>query len=73
MECTMPEKEAEPLYLSVPQAARVFAVSQWSIRDLISRGVIDAKRFGRRQLPVFNSLKRHFDALPDAARPQRAD
>lgn len=36
-----------PLVLDVAQTARVFGVSEWTVRDLIKRGELDHVRLGR--------------------------
>jgi hypothetical protein len=55
-------------YVSARQGAAVFGISPWAVRDLVRRRVIPGKRWGRRVLPHFPSLKAHMEALPDAAK-----
>jgi hypothetical protein len=66
----------EPEYVSVAIAEATFGISAWCIRDLIRRGLVDAKRYGaRRLLPSYQSLKDHIEGLPDAktTRPSPAE
>jgi hypothetical protein len=56
-----------PEFVSTKFASQTSGLSQWSIRDLVRRGLIDAKRFGRRVLPRYASLRAYLESLPDAA------
>jgi excisionase family DNA binding protein len=53
----------EPLLLSVKEAARMIGLSAWSVRQLVADGEIRARKFGRRVLPEFKSVKAFVDGM----------
>jgi hypothetical protein len=60
-----PAQNAE--WVGARQAAAVFGISPWAVRDLVRREVVEGKRWGRRVLAKYADLKKHIDALPSAA------
>jgi hypothetical protein len=62
----MLDSALEPQYVSIRDAAKFSAVSEWTIKNLLRQGVLEARKSGRRTLVVFESVKRHAAALPDA-------
>ena len=58
---------APPITVSVADAAKFSGLSQWSIRDLIYKGILDARRHGRRVLVVYRSLVDYLESLEEAA------
>jgi excisionase family DNA binding protein len=56
----------EPMFVSVRDAAVVLALSAWTIRDMLKRGVLTAKKSGRRTLVTMESIRAHAEGLPDA-------
>lgn len=53
--------------LSVADAARLTGLSEWTIRDLVYRGVVDARRHGRRVLVLAASLREYIAELDPIA------
>jgi hypothetical protein len=56
----------EPVLVTIQAAARMIGNSQWTVRDKIKRGVLDAKKDGKRVLVTVTSIRRHVDGLPAA-------
>ena len=56
----------EPAFVSKDDAARYIGGSIWQVEELLRRGVLKAKKSGRRTLVVFESVKAHAASLPDA-------
>ena len=56
----------EPLLISIKDAAKLVGLSEWSVEDLLRRGIYRAKKAGRRTLIEFASVKAHTAALPSA-------
>ena len=55
--------ELQPITISVTKAAELTGLSEWTIRDLIYKGVIDTRRHGRRVLVLYSSLKSYVESL----------
>lgn len=56
----------EPIFLSVGEAAKVLAVSKWSVWQSLRLGKLSARKYGRKTLIEVASLKACADALPIA-------
>jgi hypothetical protein len=56
----------EPLYASIKEIAARTGESEWTVKDKLRRGVYRAKKSGRRTLVLWDSVKEHLAALPDA-------
>jgi hypothetical protein len=54
-------------WVGARQAAAVFGISPWAVRDLVRRELVDGKRWGRRVLANYASLRRYMERLPNAA------
>jgi excisionase family DNA binding protein len=68
MEDTVQSKptEIEPAFVSIADAARYVGISEWSVKDLLRQGVLQARKSGRRTLIEFASVKQHAASLPAA-------
>ena len=60
----MSERVEAPLVGTVPRALEILSISQSQLYRLIARGVIDARKCGRRTLIVSNSLHTMAEQLP---------
>jgi hypothetical protein len=56
----------EPVFVSIEDAARYTSESPWLIKDLLRKGVLKARKAGRRTLVDFASVKARAASLPDA-------
>ncbi len=64
----------EPLFIGIQDAAKLFGVSEWIVKnDYLRRGVLRARKAGRRTLIEYDSVKEFAAALPKAkfAAPRR--
>jgi hypothetical protein len=59
-------EQLEPAFLSIENAARYTSESTWTIEDLLRRGVLKAKKSGRRTLVEVASIKERAESLPIA-------
>jgi hypothetical protein len=56
----------QPRFLSIGETAEFLSISPWSVKDLLKRGVLKAKKSGRRTLVETESANAHADSLPAA-------
>jgi hypothetical protein len=56
----------EPAFVSVKFAAAFVAESPWAIKDKLRRGILRARKAGRRTLVEFQSLRDYAASLPTA-------
>lgn len=61
------ETTITPLTVSVAKAAEITGLSEWTIRDLVYRGRIASRRFGRRVLVEYKSLAEYIGELEEVA------
>jgi hypothetical protein len=57
---------SDPMFEEITESARQLALSQWSIKDLLRKGKLRAKKAGRRTLVDVQSRKDYANSLPDA-------
>lgn len=57
----------DAITVSVARAAEITGLSEWTIRDLVYRGMIQARRHGRRVLVDRQSLEEYVDCLEPVA------
>jgi hypothetical protein len=64
---------ANPIFISVAEAARITAQSEWTVWDHLRNGRYRARKAGRRTLIEYSSIKQDADNLPVAtfAAPRR--
>jgi hypothetical protein len=53
-----------PIFVSVKDAARILAISDWSMYQLLDDGLVESRYFGRRRLVVLPSLHAYAETLP---------
>jgi excisionase family DNA binding protein len=56
----------EPMFLGIDAAAEYLNVSRWTIKQLLRRGLLKAKKAGRRTLVEHSTIKSYADSLPAA-------
>jgi hypothetical protein len=56
----------EPVLVTIQAAARMIGNSQWTVRDKIKRGILDAKKDGKRVLVTMQSIRAHVENMPTA-------
>ena len=61
----MPAK-SNPLFISIKDSARERAVSDWTIKDELRRGLLRARKDGRRTLIEYASHIERAESLPKA-------
>lgn len=59
------DRDIEPIFVSVKQAAQMLGISPWSCYQLLDRGQIESRYYGRRRLVAVTSLRHYADRLPD--------
>lgn len=60
-----------PLLLTTTQASRELGLTSQTLRNMIRRGDISARRFGRKILIPRRSVEAFIDGLPDASPPEK--
>lgn len=60
------EAAIEPAFLSIDATAEYLHVSPWSVKELLRRHVLRAKKAGRRTLVEFGSVRAYAQSLPTA-------
>jgi hypothetical protein len=63
-----PPPAANAEWVGARQGAAAVGISPWAVRDLVRRELVPGKRWGRRVLAHYPSLKKYMAALPDAAK-----
>jgi hypothetical protein len=58
--------KTEPLFYSIHDAAHALAISPWSVKDLLKRQVLRARKAGRRTLVEGQSVREYAAGLPQA-------
>jgi excisionase family DNA binding protein len=58
------EPDDERIFVTPLEASQTLAISRSQVYDLLNRGVIDSRFFGRRRLVVLDSLREFADNLP---------
>lgn len=58
--------KSEPLFYSVADTAHILAMSPWSVKDLLKRKLLRAKKAGRRTLIEGPSVRDYAASLPAA-------
>lgn len=58
----------DPIYLSVADAATALGLSEWTVRKLLDKEVIESRYHGRRRLVVVSSLREYAAGLPSTPR-----
>jgi hypothetical protein len=61
-----------PLTVSVRDAALATSLSEYEIRELVNKGVLQARRSGRRVLVEWAALESHIRSLPPVVEPESA-
>jgi hypothetical protein len=57
---------SDPMFEEIAESARQLALSEWSIKDLLRKRRLKAKKAGRRTLVDVQSRKDYANSLPDA-------
>jgi excisionase family DNA binding protein len=60
------EVTIEPIFLGIDATAKYLNVSAWTVKQLLRRGVLKAKKAGRRTLVQHATIKSYAETLPDA-------
>ena len=73
MEAKLLPAQAQPFYVTISDAAYRLGVSEWSVKQLLRRGILRARKNGRRTSIEFDSLLKCAESLPPAkfAAPRR--
>jgi hypothetical protein len=58
--------EMEPISVSIAETARLTGESEWEVKNKLRQGIYTGKKSGRRTLVMFQGVKDHIEALPDA-------
>jgi len=58
--------KSEPLFYSIADTAHILAVSPWSVKDLLKRKVLRARKAGTRTLVEGPSVRDYAASLPAA-------
>jgi hypothetical protein len=58
--------KTEPLFYSIDDTAHILAMSPWTVKDLLKRKVLRARKAGRRTLIEGPSVRDYAAALPAA-------
>jgi hypothetical protein len=58
--------KTEPLFYSIVDTAHILAMSPWSVKDLLKRKVLRARKAGRRTLVEGPSVQDYAASLPAA-------
>ena len=58
--------DVEPAFVSIEDAANYTSESPWVIKDLLRRGILKAKKAGRRTIVEFAGVKARAANLPVA-------
>jgi hypothetical protein len=61
-----------PIFVSVKDAARILAISDWSMYALLDEGLVESRYFGRRRLVVLPSLRAYAETLPTSPNEESA-
>jgi hypothetical protein len=56
----------EPILCSVRDAAEALSITPWTVRQAIAHGKIEARKIGKRTLPVIASVRAYSAGLPRA-------
>jgi hypothetical protein len=56
----------EPILVTIANAAAATGESEWQVRQLVSAGIYEAKKAGRRTLIVYAGIKKRVAGLPTA-------
>lgn len=59
--------DLDPIYVTVKEAARLLALSTWSVYQKLDQQVIESRYDGRKRLVVLASLKKYAANLPTSA------
>jgi excisionase family DNA binding protein len=59
-------KEPVPIFVSIADAATMLTITPWTIRQLVARGQLRARKLGRRTVVEAKSLQTYAAALPPA-------
>jgi excisionase family DNA binding protein len=60
------DQKSDPLFYSVDDAAHELAMSKWWVREMLRRGVLRARKAGRRTIIENDSFRAYAAALPAA-------
>jgi excisionase family DNA binding protein len=60
------DQKTEPLFYSVEDAAHELAMSKWWVREMLRRGVLRARKAGRRTIIEGQSVRDYAATLPAA-------
>lgn len=61
----MPQIPADPIFISVKEAARLLNLTTWTVYKLLDEKAIDSRYSGKRRLVVLESLRTFADTLPE--------
>jgi len=56
----------EPAFLGILDTARFLGVSEWTVKQMLRRGFIKAKKAGRRTVVIHATTKAYAESLPNA-------
>lgn len=62
-----PQDTPEPLMVSVRDAAKMLATSEWTVRELCRAGELDARKHGTRIRIIRASLDKYVAELPSVS------
>ncbi len=58
------QPDLQPIFISVKEAARVLALTPWSVYKLCDEQAIDSQYHGKRRLVVLASVREYAASLP---------